>query len=135
MARMLLLLCCLLPNIEPHQHVGIIEYNIVVYGAPSDSLKQYIFWETDDVLGTVVVDYAMDYPANVYCKPVWSKGYWMMLVSSRGGRSIVRVISPRYIETISNFDPEVADRDILKLELRRGLGERKVKTQRQGGGT
>jgi len=102
--------------------VDLIDLNETVYIDGMVRLRQYIFWELDFHFGIVVVDYVMDFPANVYSGPSYSNGKWTMIVSEHGGNGMVRVVADRFIETVSTFDPEQANRQILPLDLRTRLG-------------
>lgn len=111
---MWLALLFLLGGPSPHQHCDIIELNH--YYTPKGDLQfsQIIFWDFDPYYSRQVVAWTLvDHPEKFPTKCV-------------GGRTEVRwetfrVRAPIFLETWTNFDPELEDKKRNPAEHRRGF--------------
>lgn len=113
----------LLLFVDPHpplvDHVDLIERNhVVCLKTGGDRLDQIIYWRWDNVThGHRVVAWRMTRDRTSLLvrrgngwRESWSDGEYRREIYAR-----------RYLETWTEHDPEVADRDVLAVEWREGL--------------
>jgi hypothetical protein len=116
----LLLLLSLLSARSECEFVDRIELNQLVNSDGKEQFRQYVFWRIQSV--NLDKDFHVAewrFVDKVVSRPVKCGDHWQLVWFDQKAKR--NVLTRVYVETVSNYDPEVRDRDVLPCEKRRGF--------------